>query len=100
MILTSSRTFTDELRITAEIPSNRLFVHNCMSRAAVASLALLFAFSSLAEEPQQKFAENVSVGYVMVPFTVFGETGAPLTDVRSRDVSLFVDGERVKSDMF
>jgi len=72
-----------------------------MSRAAVASLALLLiAFSALAEDPQQKYAETVSVGYVMVPFTVFGDTGSPLTDVRSKDVSLFVDGQRVKSDMF
>jgi Ca-activated chloride channel family protein len=70
-----------------------------MSRA-VASLVLLFAFGAIAEEPQQKYAENVSVGYVMVPFTVFGDRGAPVTDLRSKDVSLFVDGQPVKSDMF
>jgi len=70
-----------------------------MSRAVVCSI-LLLAFGAFAEEPQQKYAENVSVGYVMVPFTVFGEKGIPITDVRSKDVSLFVDGQPVKSDMF
>lgn len=71
-----------------------------MKRAVVCSLVLLLAFGAIAEEPQQKFAESVSVGYVMVPFTVFGAKGDPLTDVRSKDVKLFVDGEPVKSDMF
>jgi Ca-activated chloride channel family protein len=72
-----------------------------MRRAVVCSLSLLLAFGALAEEgPEQKYAEAVSVGYVMVPFTVFGDRGAPVTDLRSKDISLFVDGQPVKSDMF
>jgi len=61
---------------------------------------LLLAFSAVAEDvPPQKYSENVSVGYVMVPFTVF-DKGAPVTDLRSKDIKLYVDGQPVKSDMF
>ena len=61
---------------------------------------LLLAFSAVAEDaPQQKFTDNVAVGYVMVPFTVF-EKGTPVTDLREKEVTLLVDGQPVKSDMF
>lgn len=63
--------------------------------------ALLFALPLFAQEqPQQKLTENISVGYVMVPFTVLGDHGKPITDLRAREVELLVDGERVRSDMF
>jgi Ca-activated chloride channel family protein len=67
-------------------------------RQAVFGLTVLLAACAFGQE--QHYAENVSVGYVMVPFTVFGNHNAPLTDVREKDVELFVDGVRVKSDLF
>jgi Ca-activated chloride channel family protein len=51
-------------------------------------------------EPQQRMSESVSVGYVMVPFTVLTEKGSPITDLRSSEVQLYVDGQPVRSDMF
>jgi len=62
------------------------------------ALALVLATGALAQE--QHFSENVGVSYVMVPFTVFGPHNAPLTNLRQNDVELFVDGVRVKSDLF
>jgi Ca-activated chloride channel family protein len=69
-----------------------------MRQAVLIALAMLFAMGGLAQE--QHFSENVGVSYVMVPFTVFGAHNAPLTDLREKDVELFVDGIRVKSDLF
>src|ERR1051326_825122 len=73
-----------------------------MSRTVACVLALLAAPAAIAQQPAppQEFAESVSVGYVMVPFTVFGEKGAPVTDINRKDVKLYVDGAPVKSDMF
>jgi Ca-activated chloride channel family protein len=45
-------------------------------------------------------SETLSVGYVMIPFTVLGDGNQPLTDVRGAEVSLLVDGIPVRSDMF
>src|ERR1700682_752935 len=45
-------------------------------------------------------SETVSVGYVMIPFTVLGEQNRPLTDLQSSEVDLLIDGTRVRSDMF
>src|SRR5438128_9004885 len=47
-----------------------------------------------------KIEESVSVGYVMIPFTVLSEKGLPLTDLRKNEVRLLVDGKSVRSDMF
>jgi Ca-activated chloride channel family protein len=69
-----------------------------MRQAVLIALAMLFAMGGLAQE--QHFSENVGVSYVMVPFTVFGAHNAPLTDLREKDVELFVDGIRVKNDLF
>ena len=69
-----------------------------MRQAGLTVLALLLAAGAFAQE--QHFTENVAVGYVMVPFTVFGPHNAPLTNLREKDVELFVDGVRVKSDLF
>src|SRR5258708_39629254 len=44
--------------------------------------------------------ETVSVGYVMIPFTVLGEQNHPLTDLRGGEVNLLIDGAPVPSDMF
>jgi Ca-activated chloride channel family protein len=74
-----------------------------MSR--VWSVLALIAFPAVAQvripaEPQQKMSESVSVGYVMIPFTALDPKGRPITDLRAGEVSLTVDGERVRSDMF
>ncbi len=80
-----------------------------MSRLSTFVLATLLATSALAQtaapggQPEVqplKFADTVSVGYVMVPFTVLGSKGGPITDLRQREVQLFVDGIPVPSDMF
>src|SRR4029077_19026826 len=49
---------------------------------------------------QSTLNETVSVGYVMIPFTAIGAKGKPLTDLRSGEVRLLVDGTPVRSDMF
>ena len=48
----------------------------------------------------QDFTEEVAVNYVMVPFTVLGGKGAPITDLTQKEVSLLVDGQPVRTDMF
>jgi len=50
--------------------------------------------------PPGVMSETVSVGYVMIPFTVLGDKGRPLKDLRDAEVDLMVDGQRVRSDMF
>ena len=52
------------------------------------------------DTPQQRMEESVSVGYVMIPFTPLTRKGAPITDLKSGEVELFVDGQPVRSDMF
>lgn len=69
-----------------------------MRQAGLIALAIVLAAGVSAQE--HHFSENVAVGYVMVPFTVFGPHNAPLTDIHEKDVELFVDGVRVKSDLF
>jgi VWFA-related protein len=66
-------------------------------------LAALFAASTFAQTataPAPVSSEQVSVSYVMVPFTALNRKGAPRTDLREKDVKLFVDGTRVAADMF
>ncbi len=71
-----------------------------MRQVVIAGL-LAFATAAVAQErPAQTFNETVSVGYVMVPFTVLGRNGAPITNLRQRDVALYVDGVPVRTDMF
>jgi VWFA-related protein len=48
----------------------------------------------------QDFSEQVSVSYVMVPFSVLGSKGVPITDLNAKEVSLLVDGKKVKTDLF
>jgi Ca-activated chloride channel family protein len=54
---------------------------------------------AVAQEPP-RVQESVSVGYVMIPFTVIGPHGIPLTDLRKGEVRLLIDGQAVPSDMF
>src|SRR5436190_24070088 len=79
-----------------------------MSRAWSVSVSLLIAalaWPAAAQtppppEPLQRMSDTVSVGYVMIPFTALGPKGRPITDLRSSEVRLAVDGEAVRSDMF
>lgn len=73
-----------------------------MSRVTVCAAALLFAFSAFAQSaiPAGTMSESVNVGYVMIPFTVIGDRGKPITDLRDAEVDLMVDGSPVHSDMF
>ncbi|HUP60052.1 MAG TPA: VWA domain-containing protein [Thermoanaerobaculia bacterium] len=60
------------------------------------ALLVLCASSALA----QQYEEQLSVSYVMVPFTVLGSKGNPITDLKAKEVSLLVDGKPVDTDMF
>lgn len=75
---------------------------NRMSRVTVSAAALLFAFSAFAQSviPAGTMSESVNVGYVMIPFTVIGDRGKPITDLHDTEVDLMVDGSPVRSDMF
>src|SRR6266571_2304893 len=69
-----------------------------MLRSLVAIVILTAAVAFGQDVP--KVEESVSVGYVMIPFTVLSEKGLPLTDLRPGEISLLVDGQPVRSDMF
>ncbi len=66
-----------------------------MTRSLLA-LALFLTASVTAQD----FNEQVSVSYVMVPFTVLGPKGAPITDLKPKEVALLVVGARVATDLF
>jgi Ca-activated chloride channel family protein len=70
-----------------------------MPRRLIAGLIVAIASIALAQAPP-RVEESVSVGYVMIPFTVIGEKGVPITNLRRGEVGLLVDGKRVTSDMF
>jgi Ca-activated chloride channel family protein len=69
-----------------------------MARMLFAGLTLVAGLAFAQAAPQM--TETVSVGYVMIPFTVLGAKGAPITDLRAEEVRLIVDGHPVSSDMF
>src|SRR5438132_11467171 len=69
-----------------------------MLRGVAGGLILMAGLALGQEVP--KIEESVSVGYVMIPFTVLSEKGFPLTDLRKNEVHLLVDGKSVRSDMF
>src|SRR5260370_18807926 len=69
-----------------------------MLRVFLAGLALAAGRGLGQDVPKDE--ESVSVGYVMIPFTVLGAKGLPLTDLRKNEVSLLIDGRSVRSDMF
>ena len=62
------------------------------------ALTLLLAASASAQQPD--FQEQVSVSYVMVPFSVLSRKGVPITDLQAREVTLVVDGKKVATDLF
>ena len=64
---------------------------------------LLFLLAGVLLAPgvsAQDYTEEVAVNYVMVPFSVLSGKGAPITDLEEAEVSLLVDGQPVKTDMF
>src|SRR6476620_4779146 len=63
-------------------------------------LALLGLASTANAQTSPPVTETVSVSYVMVPFTVLGMNGNPITDLRSKEVKLYVDGVPVQTDTF
>lgn len=68
-------------------------------------LAVLLALPAPAQVPapqpqQQRMTESVSVGYVMIPFTALDPKGRAITDLRAGEVTLRVDDQLVRSDMF
>jgi Ca-activated chloride channel homolog len=66
-----------------------------MNRGLIALLVLL----SCAVQAQD-YGEQVSVSYVMIPFTVLGSKGVPITDLSAKEVSLLVDNKKVPTDIF
>ena len=48
----------------------------------------------------QDYTEEVAVNYVMVPFTALSGKGTPITNLDQKEVSLLVDGQVVKTDLF
>jgi Ca-activated chloride channel family protein len=73
-----------------------------MSRLLISAAIALIAFPGFAQNAAAPgtMTESVSVGYVMIPFTVLGDHGRPIKDLRNAEVDLMVDGARVRSDMF
>ncbi len=72
-------------------------------RFTAAFAALLVAASPAYPQdnsPSETLTEAVSVGYVMIPFTVLGSQGNPITDLREGEVKLEVDGAPVARDLF
>jgi VWFA-related protein len=67
-----------------------------MLRKATTLLVLLVATAPAFAQ----FDEQVSVSYVMIPFTALSANGAPVTDLKAKDVSLLVDNQPVPTDMF
>src|SRR5439155_20322427 len=65
-----------------------------MCRRWLLAVVLLPAFAAA------QLNETVSVGYVMIPFTAVGPKGVPITDLRPGEISVLVDGQPVRSDMF
>lgn len=62
--------------------------------------SLILALAISARALAQDYTEQVSVSYVMVPFTVLGPKGVPITDLKAREVALLVDGAKVSTDLF
>jgi VWFA-related protein len=79
-----------------------------MIRAQYFALAPLFFVTALAAAEAvptpaievQKATTSVVVGYVLVPFVVTDLKGFPVKDLRERDVTLLVDDQPVKTDLF
>jgi Ca-activated chloride channel family protein len=79
------------------------FMNRLLPLAAAALAIPAFAQQTTQQPkdlPPPVVNETLSVGYVMIPFTVLGEQNHPLTDLRGGEVNLLIDGIPVPSDMF
>lgn len=70
-----------------------------MKRGLLA-LFLVIGLSVSGQTSSSGFTEQVSVSYVMIPFSVLGSKGVPITDLAAKEVSLLVDGKKVATDLF
>jgi Ca-activated chloride channel family protein len=61
---------------------------------------MLGAGSSAQVSKPVKTTGSVSVGYVMVPFVLTDLKGKPVADLKEADVTLLVDGQPVRTDLF
>lgn len=52
------------------------------------------------DPPEATYNVSVDVGYVVVPFIVTDHYGRSVENLRQSDVRLYVDGRRVRTDMF
>ena len=64
------------------------------------ALALIALATSAFAQQDDKFSEQVSVSYVMVPFSVLSAKGVPITNLKEKEVALLVDGQKVRTDLF
>ena len=71
-----------------------------MRRSLLSLLALLLVASAAFGQTESSYGEEVSVSYVMIPFTPLSSRGVPITGLKQKDVSLRVDGNPVRTDMF
>ena len=66
-----------------------------MIRRFLSTALVLLAMSASAQ-----YEDQVTVGYVMVPFTALSRNGAPITDLKPKEVTLLVDDQPVATDLF
>jgi len=76
-----------------------------MQRFPILALVLAPALAAGADSsaqvpPPAKTTGSVSVGYVMVPFVLTDLKGKPVPNLKEKDVTLLVDGQPVKTDLF
>jgi Ca-activated chloride channel homolog len=71
-----------------------------VAAAATALMLLSGAAPPAALGESDQLSYSIAVGYVMIPFGVYDGRGRPVEKLRPRDVKLFVDGQRVRTDMF
>lgn len=69
-----------------------------LRRLSTVLLLLLAVIPAAAQEDH--YTEEVSVSYVMVPFTALSGKGVPITDLKAKEVSLLVEGRKVRTDLF
>jgi Ca-activated chloride channel family protein len=79
---------------------SQLYLVALLAAPAVAQQPINLASSVDPPLAPPMISETMSVGYVMIPFTVIGEQNQPLTDLRGAEVNLLIDGIPVHSDMF
>jgi Ca-activated chloride channel homolog len=79
-------------------------MHNppVLRRLMTLTMTMLVASVTLSaqQEPQGRFEDSISVGYVIAPIAITDSRGRAIRGVKASDVRLFVDGKEVATDMF